>query len=289
LIPIYYRAQPLSFKNRNIILDDIIDEITSNTANTDINTINKQALNNIMNEYNNYLQLLNNVIVDNGIKIGENVYNAIIAMILDRLNMKDLLNVTYNVMELYFKSKQSEFKNNKVAPYVLNYLKEKDILLIKTKLLVDSKIDMYKTGDYIGFILDEKYYCYTKEHLDICDNVLQQKIAYIRELSIKKPTKVSYRDIVGYYINDAVKKNEFKIIHTSSKKPIKNILTSGRSCITYKMEDLLEVMKLIGMKKPAFSKKVKRDNICIEIEFLLRYFEMVKKGGETWFVSNRKV
>jgi len=289
LIPVYYRAQPLSFKNRNIVLDDIINEMTTND-NTAASTenINKHALSAVVNEYNKYLQMLNNVIVDNGIKIGEPVFNILIAMILDRLSMKDLLSVTFNVMELYFK-KYDAFKSNKVAGYILNYLQARDVLLIKTKMLVDAKVDMYKTNDYIGFVLEDKYYCFTKGGLlDTCDNVLQQKIAYIRELTVKKVAKPIYPDIVGYYENDGVKKNQFKIINTTTKKRLKNILTSGRTCTTYKMEDLIEVMKVIGMKKPA-TQKIKRDYICVEIEFLLRYFEEIAKEHKTWFVSNRKV
>ena len=278
-IPIYYRSQPLTFKNRNIVLEDIIGEMTNtaNASSTEASAINKKALDTVIYEYNTYLQLLNDVIVDNGIKIDENVHNVLVAIILDRLSMKELLNVVYNTMELYFKD-QSSFKKHKVAPYIFNYLKEKDILLVKTKTLVDPKVDKYKTNDVIGFMLDDKYYC----HLDICDNVLQQKIAYIRELTIKKVPKPIYNPIVGYYENDGSKKNQFKIITDATKKKM-----SGRACGTYKVETLIEIMKDIGSpKKPA---KLKREKICVELEFLLRYFNEIKKSGKTWFISNRKV
>jgi len=285
-IPVYYRAKPLSFKNRNIIINDITSN--SNNATEASENINKSALDSISSEYQKYLQSLNDIIVDNDIKINETVFNVLIAMILDRISLKDLFNIAYVVMELYFKN-YNEFKTNKIAGYVLNYLKDNDILLIKTKLLVDPKIDSYKTNDYIGFAVDKKYYCYLKGSLDECDNVLQQKIAYIRDLTVKKVPKPVYHEIVGYYINDGVKKNEFKIVNTTSKKSIKNILTSGRTCITYKMDDLVEVMQIIGFQKPAFSKKVKRDHICLETEFILRYYEAIKKNNKTWFVINRRV
>ena len=286
-IPVYYRSKPLSFKNRNIILDNIINDISNNSISSNEN-INKESLDSIFIEYQKYLQLLNNVIVDNDIKMNDMVSHIIIDMIMDRItSMKELFNATYLLMELYFKN-YDKFKNNKVATYILNYLKNKDILLIKTKLLIDPKIDSYKNNDYIGFVVDGKYYCFTKGSLNECDNVLQQKIAYIRNLTMKQAPKPIYSDIVGYYINDGIKKNEFKIINTKTKQHSKKILMSGRTCITYKMDDLIDVIKLIGFKKPVFSKKIKRDHICIETEFILRYYEELKKDNKTWFVSNRQ-
>ena len=289
-LPIYYRSIPLTFKNKNLIVDDILREMVN--TDTDVNTnINKSIIEKVIKEFQNYITILNNTITKNNIKFGPKVFSIFVEMILDRSSNTDLLGITYTTMELYFKDLKM-FRKNKVAIYIMDYLKNKNIIIIKTKNLVDPKVAKFKSGDIIGFVLQDKYYCYINGILDSCDSILQQKIAYIRELSLKKITDLDYFELVGYYENDGKKKNQFKIVDLSKTRKGRSkikTLPNGRTCCSYKMENLYAVRKKIGMKKPEFSSKSKRYNICLEIEFFMRYLQNEEVNKKTWFVTNRVV
>lgn len=289
-LPVYYRSQPLTFKNKHLILTDLLREMVNTENNTNTN-INKEIIDKLQNEYKEYMKILNDVMVYNDIKFGPTVINVIINMILDKFNNKDLIDIAYTTIELMLKNPK-EFKSNKVAIYILNYLKDKGMIVEKSKNLIDPQLSNIKTGDVVGFVFDDKYYCRTGNNLDICESVLQQKIAYLRELKLKKPDKREYFEIMGYYENDGNKKNQFKIIDltkTRKGKTKSKTLPSGRACGSHKMEDLFKIRKKIGMKKPEFSTKAKREDICLEVEFFMRYLDEKCVDKKTWFISDRKV
>ena len=308
-LPVYYRAEPLTFKTKSILVDEMLAEIPSNNSTNNSNKINKTAFDKVQNTYQEYLKLLNNMIVENEIKFNDNVYYLLISMILDRANNQDTLSIAFNTMDLYFKDLKT-FKSNKVAGYILEYMKDNDMVIYKSRDLIDPKVAKYKKGDIIGFTFNDKYYCHQtssnstnnsknsntnakkngakKSHgkLDLCGSVLQQKIVYLRDLKLDKKTEPQWADVVGLLQNDGLNSPIFKIIDLTKGKK-KTALPGGRVCSTFNMENLFEIRKIIEMKNPGFPSKAKRDNVCLEIEFMLRYFNQIKQDKKDWFVTKR--
>jgi hypothetical protein len=219
-------------------------------------------------------------------------------MILDRLSNQELKSVALTVLELKIKGDKTgktdkTDKVNKLVGYIFNYLKTKNMVIFKTKNLVDTEIESLENGDIIGFVFQDIYYCRgSGGKLNICNNVLRQKIAYLRELSGTVKTDEKYSEIIGYYENDGMKNNQFKIIDLTKtrKGKIKGIqLSRGRACMSHHIDNLFEIRKNLGMKKPDMSFKIRRETVCMEVEFYFRYLQEMGKGGVTWFISERVV
>tara|TARA_B100000674_G_C37973440_1_gene978080 strand:+ start:623 stop:4348 length:3726 start_codon:yes stop_codon:yes gene_type:complete len=207
--------------------------------------------------------------------------------LLDRINIKDKINMLISVIELTKKKAYDKKYEN-----ILNYFKPY-FLHVNTDLYYGDPT--HKSDKSIfGFRTIEgntnTYYCInTDKKYEKCTSIKIQKIEESNKKKVISPVKTG--NIYGFmqylntqYIFKSVDKTHRKstgaICANSKKSSIATLLNTLYEEAQPKYNIKGNLLKIEGQPKMNIS------DMCTELELLLRYYDKEKKNGIKWFFNN---
>lgn len=273
-IPILYRNFPIKTKNDKIDLSSIPEFIDNKIVKNRNNNINeKNNLKNILDEINDLYSLHTNLLEYTNEK---NYYLSIIGLVCDRLNISTQINILKTLIEKNIKKNKLEKIENYILLYYYNHL------LFDTNIKNIKNNSINNLQNIKGFTFFNEKYIYSK-YIWIVDNIKDNKLNTFLEKNKK------LNNIYGLILIKN-KNSLFKIIDktreieiiTADKKKSKRSEIRGRECSTFKVNQLINIQKELGIN--IRNDKKYRKFICNEIELFLRSKNYENKNI-IWFVK----
>ena len=259
-IPMYYRNIPLKIKPSKFTIIDKIEKINkiNNETNNDIDIDKK--INNLKEKFKDF-----NIIY-------------IIKLVLNSVNTKFYIEYIKNMIVEYKNN-----KNNKNNKDIISAIKNNIFLFIENTYLLNPSIIEINSNinKYIGFYTNNKYYYLSNDKWHKLD---KHNIEELKRIILKSNYKKTLSDISGFIENNKFKiidKRKFTDALTLNYKESKRTIITGRTCNTFKREELINIIKNLNHNPSKY--KSKKD-LCMLIELILLYNNNTFKDNKKWFI-----
>lgn len=278
-IPVKYRSNPITVKTKSIIIKDHVDKIEKIKVQENNVKKNKVNIYEMMEKmFINTQKSLEKTIKANNIN-EKTAKKIILGMVLDQLSASVLLSL---LKELILKHNKKQIKkSNLVETNILDYYDHIFYYDNRDK----SKIQ--------GFKFQGKYYCIKNDVWSLCSTRVIEELKLAEKLQQKKMADKKFNSIYGIVIRkknkvlfQIIDQSKYKKSLTTQQKVSKRSELTGRTCGTYKMNELVEIQSKLKLKD--IDGKMKRANVCMKIEFFLRLRNMTNTDNKIWF-QNRTI
>ena len=302
-IPLIYRSYPMDNKKKKISIENYKFDYPNQENKILINKNNNNLI---------YQEILYNI--ENNIRLHQKISKnnsdvnyiiAVIGCILDSININDEPFFIKEILKNYYNNKNS----NLYIEHIINYYKNNNTLL---NFYQDINYNRSKINNnvYIGYVSFENYYVldlinkkqkinnsnFNNLRFELASDEIKNNILSLRKIYLKNNIKYDNFNII-YGIcqiekNKNKKERNFKIVDKTKEEKIitqkleasKRAKYTGRTCSFYKKQDLLPIRNKLNIYQLDENSKIKIDFLCNDIEIALRYKQLTKKDGKTWFI-----
>ena len=315
-LPIIYREDPLDNKPKYIDLENIDVDYKNEKTTTDKKKEEKKSVKNDEEVLQTFLKAVEkDLYVHKNILYGTSqkepslehkklFYISVIGMNIRKLEQDSEISLFKSLLRLYNDDKKTNLLSVQNLGWIMDYLKEKNLLVDYYKNIQPSKSS--KKHLFVGFIISNQIYISSElntggnvNSIDIssmrfvpCAKELASKIESIRKNSIEhmKHVKNKFNNIYGFIEIDQKKnKKKFKIVNKSDEEEVytkvgkksKSAIYTGRECKTIQYQKLIQIRDELKMIR--FEGQPKIDFICQDIEIYLRYHNYLSDGKIIYF------
>ena len=277
-IPLYYRNIPIKTKIKDL---QIINYIKENEFNKNSNLIDN-IIDEIKVNIKQYGKILELAIRQNNININ-NSFFAILGMSLDRIKENNIIYLIKNVINKHNQKNTLDDLEKKILEYYVDNLFLEELTTNKDKKL---------KSNIFGFKYHNKYYCINNNSWVLCNDNIRKKIELLNKKIMvreEKPKNI----LTGLLIYNKKNQTNFQIVDKSKhkealtieEKKSQRVKITGRTCDTFNISILADIQKRLNMN--ISGGKVKKDMLCVEIEFYFRYKDNTDKNKK-WLINEVK-
>lgn len=305
-IPLIYRQYPMNNKKTKVAIENYKFEYPEEETSLFNKNNNNQIYNEILNKIEVNTRLHHRIVKNNNNK---NYIIAVTGCILDNINFNNEPSFIKELLRKYKENSTSNSNSNNFINYIIEYYKNNNTLINYHKDIDYHKSKINKNV-YVGFVSYGTYYVleeinkkqiidnvnYKKSKFVIASDDVRNNIISLRKIYLKNNNKYENFNVIHGICQTEITKNKkernFKIVDKTKEEKIitqkleasKRAKYTGRTCSFYKKPELIPIRNKLNLYSLDENSKIKIDFLCFDIEITLRYNQLIKKDGKTWFI-----